>query len=670
MRQVSFAQGKSAATGEEPRIERMLPRSRGPIIIAAVGAALVWMGAVVITESFDRTSLVSVASEARRASLNALTRAQDALAMALEALELTSHNAASNPRLIAAVKGRVDGRTFADLFLTERWWEPYRGNTLAGISLAGEGLTWAQTDELQAVELRPLLKMVRERNARQSQVLLGPRRVLLLAAGGVSVGTSDAAPVLVLGRPLDGTTLDVIATRSGGPILLSDGKQALGRSGTGPAAQWLIDAIGTETTRERSGSDPRWAAAAATIGSNLWMWVGADVTGFALREQASLRVRKALTWAGALGLSLLAVAFAWRQRKGPRVAASALGDPVPMGPLPLIPSGAVAPGTKLGRYVLLDLIGAGGMAEVYTAAAFGGGGFRRSFVIKRLRPQMTGTLEAVTQFIDEANLGSTLIHPNIISVYDFGQVGADYFIAQEYVVGRDLGRLTRRMIERSVSPLSPAAILYLAHEVLSGLEYAHEKRDDDGTPLGLVHRDVSPENIMISARGEVKLLDFGLVKTAQGRLTQTDIGLVKGNVDFMAPEQARGRAVDPRTDLFSLGLVLYFAATGQPLYTGETLFDRLTKAAAGLSAADLAAIAELPAPLPSVIAGALKAEPGRVFSSAAEFQAATLPYLGTGRDELVVVMRELFADDLQCEQDRLTAAFPRRPTLESSTGAV
>ena len=212
-----------------------------------------------------------------------------------------------------------------------------------------------------------------------------------------------------------------------------------------------------------------------------------------------------------------------------------------------------------GRYTLLDRLGEGGMAEVYTAATFGAEGFRRTFVVKRLRAELAREPAVVAQFIDEANLASSLVHSNIIPVFDFGKVGDEYFMAQEYILGRDLGRLTARVIERDGRALAPLVVFYAAAETLKALEYAHTKLGDNGRPLGIVHRDVSPSNILLSARGEVKLFDFGIVK-AEGRVTKTQHGVVKGNVSFMSPEQARGVDVDARADLFSLGLVMYYAS--------------------------------------------------------------------------------------------------------------
>ena len=235
------------------------------------------------------------------------------------------------------------------------------------------------------------------------------------------------------------------------------------------------------------------------------------------------------------------------------------------------------------------------MAQVFTAVTFGAEGFRRTFVVKRLRAEMARDEAVVAQFIDEANLASSLVHSNIIPVFDFGKVGEEYFLAQEYILGRDLGRLTARTIERSGKPLAPPVVLFAAAETLRALEYAHTKLGDNGRPLGIVHRDVSPSNVLISARGEVKLFDFGIVK-AEGRVTKTQHGVVKGNVSFMSPEQARGIGVDARADLFSLGLVIYYCLTGDVLYRGNTTYDLLVKAATGPGPDELARIAALPAP--------------------------------------------------------------------------
>ena len=306
------------------------------------------------------------------------------------------------------------------------------------------------------------------------------------------------------------------------------------------------------------------------------------------------------------------------------------------------------------------------MAEVYTAISFGYGGFRRSFVIKRLRPELIANATAVDLFIDEANLASTLVHPNVVPVFDFGEAAGSYFLAQEYVIGRDLGRITRRLRERGEPLLSVGAILQLAHEVLAGLEYAHGKRDDAGNPLGIVHRDITPENVMISERGEVKVLDFGIMKATQ-RVSQTESGTVKGSVGFMSPEQARGKAVDHRSDLFSLGLVILYAATGEPTYPGETFYDLLTAAADRPGRRrSWRASPRFRRRCPRSSGARWRSTRTAVSRRSAEFRAAIAPHaVGAGATELADQLLRLFGDELRAEQERLAAAFARAPRSSS-----
>src|SRR5262249_4570325 len=203
------------------------------------------------------------------------------------------------------------------------------------------------------------------------------------------------------------------------------------------------------------------------------------------------------------------------------------------------PEGATAvrqapqtPANMFGRYMLLDRLGERGVAEVYTAVTFGAEGFRRTFVVKRLRKEMSSNKDVVSAFIDEANLAASLVHTNIVPVFDFGKEGEEYFMAQEYILGRDLGRVHRRALEKEGRPLPLHEVFYVAHETLKALDYAHTKTGNDGRPMNLVHRDVSPNNILVGSRGEVKLFDFGIAKAAH-RITQTQFGMVKGNVRFM-----------------------------------------------------------------------------------------------------------------------------------------
>ena len=299
-----------------------------------------------------------------------------------------------------------------------------------------------------------------------------------------------------------------------------------------------------------------------------------------------------------------------------------------------------------GRYRLLQRIDGGGMADIYTAALHGAEGFRRVFVIKRLRAELARNRNAVERFIDEAKLGSSLAHPNIVPVFDFGKVGDEYFMAQEYIVGRDLSRLLQRHVERTERPLDERLMLYVAHEVLDALAYAHAQGHVGVAPLGLVHRDISPGNIMVTGRGEVKLFDFGIVK-AIGRTSRSETGLVKGNIGFMSPEQARSEPVDPRSDLFSLGLVIYFSLTNERIYqSNDGTFEQIRQAAAGPTPAQLARIDHLPIAGP-IVRRALSVDPAQRYQSAGEFAVALAPYAAGGRAEAAALMQQLFGDELR-----------------------
>jgi serine/threonine protein kinase len=304
------------------------------------------------------------------------------------------------------------------------------------------------------------------------------------------------------------------------------------------------------------------------------------------------------------------------------------------------PAGA---GVTLGRYRLLERIGEGGMAEIFIATAHGAEGFVRYFVVKRMHPHMARSRDAVNQFIDEGRLQSGLVHSNIVPVFDFGRVGEEYFLALEYIHGRDLERLVRRHIEVFGRSLSVPVAFYIMHEALEALAYAHAKTDADGRNLAIVHRDVSPGNILVSARGEVKLSDFGIAK-AEGRMSRTEVGMIKGNVSFMSPEQARGEAVDLRSDLFSAGVVLYYCLTAQFLYQDTTMFNRLVRAAMGPAHAEFNQMAELPPIANDVLKKALALDAGKRYQNAREFMRDLAGHFTAGRSELADMMDTLFPE--------------------------
>jgi TonB family protein len=225
-------------------------------------------------------------------------------------------------------------------------------------------------------------------------------------------------------------------------------------------------------------------------------------------------------------------------------------------------------GERFGQYTLLERIAVGGMAEVWKARMRGVEGFQKTVAIKKILPHMTDNADFVGMFIDEAKLAAQLSHPNIIHIYDLGKIGSDYYIAMEYVEGKDLRSLLNAARQRG-KPLPLGLALLIAMRLASALDYAHRKRDFEGHVMGLVHRDVSPQNVLISFDGDVKLCDFGIAK-AVSKVGQTQMGALKGKLQYMSPEQARGTLVDARSDIFSLGTVLFEMLTGQRLFDGDS----------------------------------------------------------------------------------------------------
>jgi serine/threonine protein kinase len=219
-----------------------------------------------------------------------------------------------------------------------------------------------------------------------------------------------------------------------------------------------------------------------------------------------------------------------------------------------------------GPYELLDRVAVGGMAEVFKAKRSGVSGFEKIVAVKRILPHLSDNQEFVDMFVDEAKMVAGLNHPNIVQIFDLGRIETSYYIAMEYVNGRDLRTIQRRAKDRGLRmPLDIA--LRIASLVSSALEYAHRKKDERGRPMEIVHRDVSPQNILISFEGDVKLTDFGIAKAAT-KASTTDRGALRGKLLYMSPEQAWGRPMDRRSDLFSLGLVLYETITDQKPFLG------------------------------------------------------------------------------------------------------
>jgi len=228
---------------------------------------------------------------------------------------------------------------------------------------------------------------------------------------------------------------------------------------------------------------------------------------------------------------------------------------------------------QFGKYVLMRKIAMGGMAEIFKAKTAGAEGFEKDIVIKRILPHFTEDEAFVKMFIDEASITSKLQHANIVQIFDFDLCEGTYFIAMEYVEGVDLKKVIDEGVKNG-KPLSIAQCAWIMMELSKGLHYAHVK-EVKGKPLNIVHRDISPHNAMVSFTGEVKLMDFGIAKAAQ-RSTKTMAGTVKGKVAYMSPEQARGKPLDGRSDLFALGIMMWEMLTHKRLFLGDSDFETLT----------------------------------------------------------------------------------------------
>jgi len=273
---------------------------------------------------------------------------------------------------------------------------------------------------------------------------------------------------------------------------------------------------------------------------------------------------------------------------------------------------------NLGKYEVIRQIAVGGMAELYLARTVGMEGFEKLVCVKRILPQYANNPSFVNMFLNEARLAATLHHPNIAQVYDIGQEQGEYFFAMEYVHGEDLGRLVATAQESGV-PISLDCALTLVSGLCAGLHYAHEKASPEGKPLGVVHRDVSPTNVLVSYDGAVKLVDFGIAR-AGGEPSQSAVGL-KGKISYMSPEQGRGKtALDRRSDVFSVGAILYELTTGRRPFVDETEYAVLQQIVNRDADPPSSVMPGYPPALEAIVMRALARDVNRRYSTALELQ--------------------------------------------------
>jgi eukaryotic-like serine/threonine-protein kinase len=279
-----------------------------------------------------------------------------------------------------------------------------------------------------------------------------------------------------------------------------------------------------------------------------------------------------------------------------------------------------------GRYNLLELIGQGGMAEIYKAKASGLEGFEKLVVIKKILPSYANNEAFIQMLIQEAKLASGLQHGNVVQIYDLGAVDDQYYIAMEYVLGSDLLRLLARCTkEKARVPFDIAA--HVVAEVAKGLEYAHNARSIEGDPLNIIHRDISPSNVLLSFQGEVKVTDFGVARAGLFRDHKTRTGVLKGKIGYMSPEQVVGRPFDHRADIFSLGILLYESITLKRLFLGRTDLETLMNIRDCRIEPKLQKHAYIPDPIQTILRRALTIDPDERYSNAGAMYADLAHYL-------------------------------------------
>jgi phosphate transport system substrate-binding protein len=321
---------------------------------------------------------------------------------------------------------------------------------------------------------------------------------------------------------------------------------------------------------------------------------------------------------------------------------------------------------RLGPYKLIAGLGRGGQAEVFLAVKHGPAGFSKLLVVKRIRPDLEHDVRSREALVAEARLAARLQHPNVVQTLEVGDEEGQLYIAMEFLDGQPLSQLVRAALASGRDLPLPIAAAVLS-DMLAGLHAAHELRDYDGKPLGVIHRDVSPQNVFLTYQGEVKLVDFGVAKAATGEVTQT--GIVKGKPAYMAPEQAMGRPLDRRADVYAAGVIGWELLAGRRLFHGDSLPGIAAQQQEGPPKLAVAS-PRVPAALAKVIDRALSLEPDKRFSTAGEMRDALESALAEAglqkapRDEVGALLESYFSRDRALLQEQI------RQSLAASEGAT
>ncbi len=310
-----------------------------------------------------------------------------------------------------------------------------------------------------------------------------------------------------------------------------------------------------------------------------------------------------------------------------------------------------------GKYLLLDRVNIGGMAEVWRAKTFGANGFERIVAIKRILPNIAEDEEFITMFIDEAKITVQLNHANIAQIYELANLSNSYFIAMEYVSGKDMRAVFDRCRKRG-EPAPIPLTCYVIAQSCEGLDYAHRAKDKQGRDMSIVHRDVSPQNALVSYDGEVKVIDFGIAKAA-GKATKTQAGILKGKFGYMSPEQIRGLPLDGRSDIFAIGVCLYEMLTGERLFVGDSDFSVLEKVRKVEVLPPSHFNRKIPEALEKIVMKALAKDVDDRYQHAGELGEDLRAFMySTGnafsRKDLAAFMKATFAEDYEKEKARIS----------------
>ncbi|MFT3927595.1 MAG: protein kinase [Myxococcales bacterium] len=317
------------------------------------------------------------------------------------------------------------------------------------------------------------------------------------------------------------------------------------------------------------------------------------------------------------------------------------------------PKGRIAP---FGKYLLLQRVSVGGMAEVFKALPTGSSRIDQIVAIKRILPNIAEDSEFIGMFIDEARIAGQLTHPNICRIYELGRVRGDHYIAMQFLWGRDLLKVMNRL-KKLGEVVPPPAASFIAAKACAALHYAHTKCDASGEPLNIIHRDVSPQNIIVGYSGQVKLIDFGVARAAS-QSQKTQAGILKGKFGYMSPEMIRSLPVDHRSDVFAMGICLHEALTGSRLFYGETDFATLEQVRDARVVPPSAKVPGIPAALDAIVLKALARDVQDRYASAQDMEQALYGFLdshypGFGEADVGVMMREAFAQEVVREKQRL-----------------